>query len=51
MAFIEEECSGRLEGIFDRLLFDSKKGILYLMGSGGDLTLVTIQEKKSILED
>lgn len=51
MAFIEGECEGKIEGIFDRLSFDSEEDVLYLVGNGGDQKLTTIREKISNLEE
>jgi hypothetical protein len=31
LQFIEEECDGKIEGLFDRLSFDSDGKILYLL--------------------
>ncbi len=42
-AFIECECEGRLEGIFDRLSYDGQEDVLYLIGKDGASGLETIQ--------
>ena len=50
MCFIEDECQGRLEGVFDRLSFDPQEDVLYLVGSRPDPALMTIHERRSQLE-
>lgn len=51
LAFIECECEGKLEGIFDRLSYDAEEDVMYLIGNGGDDKLTTIREKKEQLEE
>lgn len=42
MAFIEYECDGRLEGVFERLSYSPKEDVLYLIGKDGGTGLKTI---------
>ena len=36
MEFIEMECDGKLENIFDRLRYDNSEEVLYLVSQGVD---------------
>ena len=42
MAFIEYECDGKLEGVFERLSYSPKEDVLYLIGKDGGTGLKTI---------
>lgn len=37
LLFIEEECGGHMEGLFDRVHFDSQLNILYLLGREAEI--------------
>ena len=37
MEFIEYECDGKLENIFDRLKYDSQEEVLYLVSQETDV--------------
>lgn len=44
MEFIEQECDGKIENIFDNLHFDHEENVLYLLAKNVELDEVQEEE-------
>lgn len=51
IAFVECECDGKLEKLFDHLCYDKEEDVLYLVGKEGVAGLGTIEEKPGAKEE
>lgn len=44
--FIEQECNGRIQSIFDHLRYDSQEAVLYLVGNEVSLEEIIAGKKE-----